>query len=106
MSTTIRKYASIASVKWHNESAGQHFFSPSTLRFFDSRVLPTLYGAEGSIFVTSEKNPFGDPRAYTVRQIREDGSIDTLGEFQGYATAAQAAKAAREFARAAQVDEA
>lgn len=104
MTTTTRKYASIASVKWRNEDAGQHFFSPSTLRFFSSRVLPTLYGAEGSIFVTSEKDPFGNPRAYTVRQIREDGSIDTLGEFQGYATSAQAAKAARDFARAQEVD--
>lgn len=101
MSETLRrKYASIEDIKRANVQADQYFFSPSTLRFFDSRVLPTLYGPEGSIFVTSEKNPFGDPRAYTVRQITTDGSIDTLGEFQGYATAAQAKKAAREFASA------
>lgn len=37
-----------------NRRAGQHFFSPDTMRFFKSRVHSALYG--GRFFVTSEKD--------------------------------------------------
>ena len=45
-------------------------------------------------FVTSERGP-DEIRRYTVRRACADGSIDTVGEFQEHATAAQAKSAAR-----------
>jgi len=65
-----------------------HWFEPKTMRFFKSRVLLRVYG--GRYFVTSEKGPNG-VRAYSVREVTEDGSdISTVGEFQGWPTEATA----------------
>lgn len=79
-----------------NSQAGQHFFEADTMRFFRSRVLEPVYG--GRFFVTSEKNDgpgYEYPRLYTVREFMPDGSIESLGEFQEYGTAAQARAAIR-----------
>lgn len=92
----------IDEIKRANDRAGFHFFEPDAMRFFRSRVLPTVYG-EG-YFVTSEQfvthypEYHTEPRAYTVRHALADGSISTVGEFQQYATAREAQKAAREVA--------
>jgi len=56
------------------------------------------------VFVTSEKYDWKSPRYYSVRCIRPDGGIDTIGEFQGFATRYDAhsfakAYAAENFAR-------
>lgn len=91
---------------------GGHFFDADTMRFFGSRVLSGLRA--GRYFVTSERNPerrhagrhaaYRYPRRYTVRRVtRRDivhttppaytvhtVDIDTVGDFQGYATARQA----------------
>ena len=75
-----------------NKAAGQHFFSPDTMRFFGSRVGKRLYG--GMYFVTSEKLPHsGEARRYTVRRALPDGGIVTVGEFQQFATSADAVRA-------------
>jgi hypothetical protein len=39
---------------------------------------------KGRVFVTSERMNWNSPRLYTVRCIRPDGGIDTIGEFQGF----------------------
>jgi len=90
---------SIRTVRAANEGAGFHFFKPATLRFFSSRVLRGVYG--GKYFVTSERDTYRDtnPRKYTVRSIREDGSIETHGGFQAFATAGRAKTYARRLAR-------
>lgn len=74
-------------IKRKNHDAGHHFFERDTMRFFDSRILSTLYYGEGGVyFVTSEKfrghgTPDG-PRLYTVRSFDpETGSVDTAGPF-------------------------
>jgi len=86
-------FFNVGQVKAANQAAGQCWFSPSTMRFFKSRVLSTVYG--GRSFVTSEQGPNG-VRAYSVRETTEDGSsISTVGEFQGWATAPQAKRGAR-----------
>jgi len=80
-------------VKAASKAAGSHWFEPSTMRFFKSRVLSVVYG--GRFFVTSEQGPNG-VRAYSVREASEDGSsISTVGEFQGWATAPQAKREAK-----------
>ena len=77
----------IGAIKSHNTVQGYYFFNENTMRGFKSRVHSDVYG--GCVFVTSEKNSswrFDYPRAYTVRMITENGSIETIGEFQGFDT--------------------
>lgn len=80
----------INTIKARNEEIGHHFFSKSTMDFFNSIVYETTFG---DYFVTSEKGPDG-VRAYTVRYQNEDGTIDTVGEFQEWPTLQTALRAA------------
>jgi len=96
----------------HAGAGDVYYFSASTMRFFHGRVLPatlTELDADTFRFVTSERNDWGEPRKYSVRQahfsreLREsDGreiervTIDTVGEFQAYASSAQARKHLRD----------
>ena len=90
-------YSSISEIKEANRRFGNHWFDTDTMRFFGTRVHSQVYA--GKYFVTSEYRGFGDyERAYTVREAREDGSIDTVGDFLGYETRAEAHAAARELA--------
>jgi len=63
-------------------SAGSHFFDRESMKFFRSRVEPSLYiGSGGVFFVTSEQGPSG-VRRWTVRKFDTiKGSINTFGEF-------------------------
>lgn len=82
-----------------NRESGSHYFDADTMRFFGSRVLDGVYG--GRFFVTSERTGFdrSSPRAYSVREFMPDGTIETYGEFNGYATAGTARTAARNAAK-------
>lgn len=86
---------SIDAIMRANRESGSHYFDADTMRFFGSRVLDTVYG--GRFFVTSERTGFdhNSPRAYTVREFMPDGSIETVGEFNAYATSGAAKTAAR-----------
>ena len=91
-------FSTISDIKRANVAAGHHFFDASSLRFFRSEILPTVYG--GRYFVTSEQfvgsDGSAETRRYTVRSVSEDGTaIDTVGEFQQYATVGQARAAAK-----------
>jgi len=97
-------YSTIHEIRRANARRGHHFFEPEALEFFSSVVLPDVIG--GRFFITSERyegssGPDG-PRLYTVREARPDGSIRTVGEHQGHATAALARRAAREQSEAAE----
>lgn len=83
-------------IRHANEDAGLYWFSPATLRFFRSRVSAAVYQGTGGIyFVTSEQGP-NMSREYSVRRFDPAiGGVDTHGEFQAYATAAQAHGAAK-----------
>lgn len=93
-------YNSMADVRRANEESGGCWFDKSTMRFFKSRIetgiVKCWYGEDGvakrARFVTSEQGPDGR-RAYTIREATPTGGIDTVGEFQGYATL-KAARAA------------
>lgn len=91
------KLRTISAIRQANKAAGMHWFSPATMRWFQGRVLPTVWVVDdGSLFVTSEQN--GDaPRFYTVRfcyDLSHDraGQIETVGNFQAWSTAADAKK--------------
>jgi hypothetical protein len=82
-----------------NYYAGQHFFEPDTMRFFSSRVLDGVYG--GRYFVTSERRGFDDyRRAYTVRVARDNGQVETVGDFLDFASSAAAHRRAAKLAQA------
>lgn len=79
---------------------GRHWFDRDTQRFFRCRLAECGYeAADGSVyFVSSEQNHgMGGPykRLYTVRVLRGSGKIDTVGEFQQFATASTAARYAK-----------
>jgi hypothetical protein len=98
----------IEQVKGLNAAAGKHFFSKDTMRFFRSRTDAVVYsGADGWYFVTSEQfetfEPYRlDARKYTVRVMREDGSIDEpeghRDGFQKYDNLRKARKVAQQLA--------
>ena len=85
-----------------DDARGGHFFERGAMRFFGSRAPKSGYrGLDGRVyFVTSEQFDEFSPRLYTVRAQKPDGSIDTIGKFQGYETARSASAAARRLSRA------
>ena len=76
------KFKTIADVRAANRVKGQHFFDAGTMRFFNSKVESSLYA--GRYFITSERFRYDDPKTYTIREAKEDGDIDTIGEFCAY----------------------
>ena len=87
-------FRSIDDIEHANERSGGHYFEPSTMRFFNSRVLDGVYG--GRYFITSERCDWGGDyaRSYSLREALPSGRIETVGEFQQFATARAARKAA------------
>ena len=71
-------FQTIDQIRQANRANGHHWFSPDTMRFFDSRVSSKLYG--GRFFVTSEVPPSG-VREYSVRMARDTGEIETVRFF-------------------------
>ena len=92
-----------------------HWFEPGSLRFFNSKfprraVYPV---ADGAFFISSEFSkgvyistgwiPDG-PVRWSVRFISdEDGSINTVSEFQEYETLSEARAAAKAYQKAYKV---
>ena len=73
----------MADVKRINREKGQFFFSPQTIRFFNSRIESTLM--RGGFFITSERFDENSPRKYTVRRfVPHTGEILTEGGFQTF----------------------
>lgn len=93
----MAKFQNIDEIKQANAASSQpHWFSPDTMRFFSTRIGRTVYG--GRFFITSEQRDYSSPRLYTIREAKPDGTIDTVGEFQGYATRAAATRQAQRLA--------
>jgi hypothetical protein len=69
-----------------------YWFDASTMRFFGSKIESGVIS--GRYFVTSEDNFDRTARFYSVRVADDDGEIGTWGEFQAYATLAEARAAA------------
>ncbi len=92
---------SIRDLQAHYErKTSGHWFEPSTMRFFRSRLNEKLYYCERLtepsviLFISSEQGPNGI-RRYTIRSYApETGEIDTVGDFQQYKTLNAAKRAA------------
>lgn len=74
----FKGFKSIHELRDKVESSGSHFFDTNTMKFFNSRVLETLY--HNRVFITSEKYST-EPRRYTVRSCDYDCDINVVGEF-------------------------
>ncbi len=101
-------------IKEANRELGDHYFDRDTMRFFGSRVLSGVYG--GRYFVTSERDSgisingerhaaWNGQRRYSVRLANPDGSVDTVGDFGTFNTAAQARATAKRLAKQAAMQE-
>jgi hypothetical protein len=77
-------WLNMAEVKAANKLAGQYWFSPATMQFFDSKIETELIN--GKYFITSEQGPHQLARHYTIRVVNDDATIDTVGEFQAYSS--------------------
>lgn len=75
--------ANITELKELSAAAGSHFFERSTMRFFRSRIVPTIYAGPGGVFfVTSEQYDDNSARMYTVRQFNpETAGIHSVSGF-------------------------
>jgi hypothetical protein len=87
-------FKTMQEVREANAAAGMFWFSPDTMRFFRCRVGSELFtrGAR-QFFVSSEQFSSDHPRLYTIREVKANGDIDTLGEFQQFKTSAAARRA-------------
>jgi hypothetical protein len=85
------KLHTLDQIKRAAAAAGSHWFDPSALRFFSSRLGRRVYPVPGgALFISSEQfrgygSPDG-PRLYSVRSCTLAGEIDTVGEFQAHSS--------------------
>lgn len=75
----------MAAIRAANKESGQHWFSRATMRFFNCRIV-SRRPIHFRFFITSEQYNSDARRLYTIREAMADGSIDTIGEFQGYSS--------------------
>ncbi len=78
-------------VKLANQRSGGTWFSRDNMRYWGTRVGNAVYG--GRYFVTSDET-FDRTRAYSIRELMDDGSIDTVA-FQVYRDRKAAHRAAK-----------
>jgi len=73
-----------------------HFFSPSAMKFFNSRVIQDVFcGVNNCYFVTSERYDANSPRLFTLRKYDPStDNFETVGDFQAYESKAVALSAA------------
>lgn len=99
-----RKKLTLSDARRLNVEKGRYFFSPDTMKFFNSCVESDLIA--NKYFVTSEKRS-GDPfldipageRMFSIREFNsKTGNISTVGEFQEFGTRAQALKKVKKLA--------
>ncbi len=80
-----------------NGGKSPEWFSQPSMHWFGTLLETPVYPvADGAYFVTSERDTGADrPRKWSVRFCSDDGSVETIGEFQQYETSTEAHRAAR-----------
>lgn len=81
-------FKTISEVKKANKEIGHFFFEKSTMIFFNSRIESGVL--KGRFFITSERFDENSPRLFTLREVDNDGRVNTLGEFQEFNTIQEA----------------
>lgn len=80
----------VTDVKRAHEKSGGSWFSQDTMRFWGTRVFNEVHGHR--YFVTGDKD-FEGNMAFSVRELMDDGSINTVS-FQEHTTKSAAQLAA------------
>lgn len=97
------EFSSMAGVRAAFNSAGSEWFSRDTMKWFNCKIESSLIG--GRYFITSEQHD-DYPRLYSIRKVVRNMeytpslSIETIGEFQQYATLQDAREALKEYRNA------
>lgn len=91
----------LTDIKAANKACGSHWFEPGSMRFFNTKIERRVHsGSGGTFFVTKERMDERFPFRYSVREATDGGcKISTVGEFQGYASASEAHRAAEALAK-------
>lgn len=77
----------IDEAKYIHEEKGKFFFSEGAMRFFNSRIETRGKLIGDKYFITSEQFDEKSPRLYSVRSFeKKTGDINTIGEFQEFAS--------------------
>ena len=105
MTTEYANFNSTKAMIAYNKQMGYHFFDEGAMRHFNSVVVPVHPPTEknkpmaGCVFITSERMDYSHPKAYTVRAMRYNGSIESVSDFQEYASLEEACEKAQETAQ-------
>lgn len=96
---TIAEFETVPKMKAAVKAAGNHFFDPGTMRFFNSKIETSLIGR--SYFVTSEYSDDPAGRRYTPRYFTrdDDGTYEhhDIGEFMACRSLVEAKVAIENF---------
>ena len=84
-------FKTIKEIKQANRSRGYHFFDDASMKFFNSRIETGVL--HGEYFITSEQFNYTSPRLFTIRKVKANGQVITIGEFQHYRSLDEAIKA-------------
>jgi hypothetical protein len=81
----------MAEFKQAHKKNGGHFFDPSAMRFFNSKIESGLLGQEDKqVFITSERPSLTDPKKYTIRHAHKSGSVTDVSDFGQFDTLEEA----------------
>lgn len=82
---------SIAAIRAANKAAGHHWFDRDTMKFFASKVHPTVYG--GKYFIASKRYDDDSEAVWTVHIAESDGKVGyAKGPFSSLSQAIQKAR--------------
>ena len=97
----MKTYNNIHEIIAEATKAGSHFFDKSSMRWFNSRIYPKIYG--GCYFITSEKDDMRPThrRAWSVRKYNGGRAIDDIGNFCEFNSLAEAVKAVKKIVKTA-----
>ena len=91
----------VNAIKDAMRARGSHWFDPDTMRFFGTRVLPTVYQGPGGVYFVTEDDQYDRalPKRFTVRSFHETTKeIETMGKVGDHRTAEFAQEAAKRLA--------
>lgn len=72
-------FDSVEEIATANKEAGYFFFSEDTMRFFDSKINPEVFGPRGRFFIISDKAGFeDDTREFKIKWANGNGSIENV----------------------------
>ena len=90
----------ITEMKTAQKENGLHWFSKASMNFFNTKIETA---AKDNHFITSEYMENVSNKKYTIRRFKaEKFGVDTIGDFQQYATLKDAKQALKNIVKAIQ----